>query len=95
MRLLLNPDPIPAGPRGGASAGQDSLDSASVAGERAVRGAIMVGGAGQRTLVGTGARESVSAACERPSDGLQYLLGWYSLVAPALGLPAPTALWTG
>lgn len=29
------------------------------------------------------------------SDELRYMLGWFSLVAPALGLPMPLALWTG
>ncbi len=29
------------------------------------------------------------------SNELRYMLGWFSLVAPALGLPMPLALWTG
>ena len=29
------------------------------------------------------------------SSSLRYMLAWYSLVAPALGLPVPLALWTG
>ena len=28
------------------------------------------------------------------SSSLRYMLAWYSLVAPALGLPMPLALWT-
>ena len=43
-----------------------------------------------------GARDSISGISRvGGSDELRYMLGWFSLVAPALGLPMPLALWTG
>lgn len=41
-----------------------------------------------------GAHGPIGRGCRAgASDELRYMLGWFSLVAPALGLPCPLGLW--
>ena len=105
MRLLLAAsDPIP-GPLHAKRTGACAEDAA-VALEHA-RGATAgfpavvrsAGPARSQILeeqVGTGGGTALQAGgVDGSASSLLYMLAWYSLVAPALGLPVPLALWTG
>ncbi len=109
MRLLLAaPDPIPsAGPlpaeRGGRRGARaaDACEHASdpTAGPLALETSQVDGGSGPaRSGESRTGASGGSALHGEGSDGggssLRYMLAWYSLVAPALGLPMPLALWT-
>jgi len=91
MRLLLDPDPVPlAGAPAGASARQATPEPAPAPATSAP--AVQGASAGR---LGEARGGGEDGGCDGRTDGLRYMLGWYSLIAPALGLPAPLALWAG
>ena len=91
MRLLLDPDPAPlAGAPAGASARQAAPEPAPAHATSAP--AVQGHGSDRLAEAWSGGSDGRCGSC---TDDLQYILGWYSLVAPALGLPAPLSLWAG
>ena len=89
MRLLLaadaptpGPGALPAERSGACTAGSPAAEAST---DPARSGGDITGRSGSAGLRagGTGG-----------SSSLRYMLAWYCLVAPALGLPVPLALWT-
>lgn len=102
MRLLLaahDPSPSlgasPSHPGGacGADAACEYATGATAGSHAAERGTDPAN-SGMDQMADSGG-SAVRAECsDGGSSSLRYMLAWYSLVAPALGLPMPLALWT-
>ena len=105
MRLLLAADDPNPGPgpwlderdgacRAGTAAARKDTHGATAGSAAGGKGPHSAG-SGAEQLGSGGALAVPAGGSDDSGSSLQYMLGWYSLIAPALGLPMPLALWTG